>query len=234
MDALQILSGITGHTGYLPFIFIIREEQCISPLICSALSNREAIAAGGLLLGIVHDQRQSAGPNPVGMGTVVLEHRHSSFIVVELDIGVPALMAVPAKKPRLRLGPCFPGIRTESILDRPMPATKQLAISELGDGAVRSRQDPHRRGPRPASITADGTIKSRPEFVRNLFLLDHPVLRPHHEHQTAVTEFGHGRFREHQALLSVGLAHHAEFPGATLVTASEHAARQPYAVHVIR
>ena len=81
----------------------------------------------------------AAGPNPVGMGTVVLEHRHGGFIVVEFDIGIPALMAVSAKKPRLRLGPCFPGIRTERILDRPMPATQQSTISQLRDGAVRSR-----------------------------------------------------------------------------------------------
>ena len=105
MDALQILSGITGHPGYFPFIFIIREEQCISLLIRPALSNREAITAGGLLRGVVHDQGQSAGPNPVGMGTVVLEHRHGGFIVIEFDIGIPALMAVSPEKPRLRLGP---------------------------------------------------------------------------------------------------------------------------------
>ena len=115
-----------------------------------------------------------------------------------------------------------------------MPATKQLAIPELGDGAVRSRQHSNRRGPCPASVTADGTIKARPEFLWNLVLLNHPVLCSHHEHQTTVTEFGHGRFGEHHALLPVGLAHHAEFPGATPVAASEHTARQPYAVHVIR
>ena len=77
-------------------------------------------------------------------------------------------------------------------------------------------------------------VKAPLFFVRDSLRFASPILGPNHKHKASIPEPGHRRLGKNQSLVFVGPGHPGKTPVPSITVVSEHAARLPDAVHVIR